>query len=135
MSPFASTRRLTLPAALTLLAALAACSTKDTPAAQPTGPDTISITRPALYPESMAYDAASDRFLLGSLTAGAVGQVAVDGTYTPLADDAQLVSSTGLAVDAPRNRVLVAVGDLAGNGARSPHQPGHAIPAGRSGQL
>lgn len=96
MNPVASARRLALPTALLLLTALAACSTKDTPTTLPAGPDTISITHAALYPESMAYDAASDRFLLGSLTAGAVGQVATDGTYSPLADDAQLVSSTGI---------------------------------------
>ena len=115
-----SARHLARPLAFTLFTALAACS-KDAaaPDTPPAVPVAITINRAALYPEGFAYDAAADRFLLGSLTAGALGQVAVDGTYSPLADDAQLVSFTGLLVDAPRNRVLAAVGDLAGNSART----------------
>lgn len=109
-------RQLALPA-LTLLATLAACSDKN--AATPAGPDMITINRPALYPESMAYDAANHHFLVGSLTAGAVGQVQDDGTYAVFADDAQLVSTTGIFVDAPRNRILACIGDLGGNGART----------------
>jgi sugar lactone lactonase YvrE len=116
MNFFAAARRAALPA-FTLLATLSACSHKDT--ATPVGPDTVTITRTALYPESMTYDAGSRRFLLGSLTAGAVGQVQDDGTYTVFADDAHLVSTTGIFVDAPRNRVLAAVGDLGGNSART----------------
>lgn len=67
----------------------------------------------------MAYDAANHRFILGSLPSGALGQVLDNGTYTAFADDAQLVSTTGIFIDAPRNRVLTAVGDLAGNSART----------------
>ncbi len=112
-------RQFALPA-YTLLATLSACSDSKTVApAAPANPETITITRAALYPESMAYDAANAHFLVGSLTAGAVGQVKDDGTYTTFAEDAQLVSTTGVFVDAPRNRVLVAVGDLGGNSARS----------------
>lgn len=118
MNFFASARQLSLPT-LTLLAALSACTDKDAPAAVPAAPEHITISRPALYPESMTYDAASNRFLLGSLTAGAVGQVQDDGTYTVFADDAQLVSTTSLLVDEPRNRLLAAVGDLAGNSTRT----------------
>jgi len=112
-------RQFALPA-LSLLATLSSCSDKETevPAA-PANPDAITITRPALYPESMAYDAANSHFLVGSLTAGALGQVKDDGTYTTFADDAQLVSTTGIFVDAPRNRVLAAIGDLGGNSART----------------
>ena len=111
------TRQFALPA-LALLATLTACSDQDTPFT-PAAPDTITISRPALYPESMAFDAASRRFLVGSLTAGTIGEVKDDGTYTPFANDAQLVSTTGILVDAPRNRVLAAVGDLGGNSART----------------
>lgn len=87
-----------LSATLTLLLALTtACSD----AAAPGLPDTITINRPALYPESMTYDAVGRRFIVGSLTAGAIGQVTADGTYTLLTDDEQLVSTIGLLVDAP----------------------------------
>lgn len=105
-----------LSATLTLLLSLTtACSDPTAPGL----PDTIPINRPALYPESMTYDAVGKRFIVSSLTAGAIGQVTADGIYTLLADDEQLVSTTGLFVDAPRNRVLTAIGDLGGNPKRT----------------
>jgi len=119
MNFFASARRVALPATLTLLAALSACSDKDKATPDSAAPDKITINRPALYPESMTFDATNNRFLLGSLTAGAIGQVQDDGAYTAFADDAQLVSTTGILVDESRNRVLAAVGDLAGNSTRT----------------
>lgn len=118
MKFFAIASRLALSATF---AALAACSDKDhdSPAAPAAGPDAITISRPALYPESMAYDDAGGRFLVGSLATGALGQVQADGSYAVFADDARLVSTTGVLLDAPRNRVLAAVGDLGGNPART----------------
>lgn len=93
------------------LLALAACSKNDIPIAQPEAPETVVFTKSALYPEGLQYDAAGSRFLVGSQTAGALGAVADDGTYSVFADDAALVSTVGLYYDAPRNRVLVAVSD------------------------
>ncbi|WP_052732969.1 SMP-30/gluconolactonase/LRE family protein [Hymenobacter terrenus] len=105
-------------AGVALLTTLAACSDEKNEEAAPATPDTITITRPALYPEGLAYDAANGRFLVSSFTTGAVGQVKDDGTYTTFADDAQLVSSAGIFLDEPRNRVLVAVADP-GTGSRT----------------
>lgn len=91
--------------------ALAACSKNDIPIAPPAVPETVVFTVPNLYPEGLQYDATGGRFLVGSQTAGALGAVADDGTYSVFADDASLVSTIGLYLDAPRNRVLVAVSD------------------------
>ncbi|MBD2767027.1 hypothetical protein IC235_03855 [Hymenobacter sp. BT664] len=104
-------RQFTAPTSVALLAVLAACSNKKTDEAAPAIPATITISRPALYPEGLAYDEANGRFLVSSFTAGVVGQVKDDGTYSAFADDAQLVSTTGLFLDVPRNRLLVAIAD------------------------
>lgn len=101
------------------LLTLAACSKNDIPIAQPETPETVAFTKPALYPEGLQYDAAGNRFLVSSQTAGTVGAVADNGTYTEFATDAALVSSVGLNLDAGRNRVLVAVSDPGYNTART----------------
>ncbi len=101
------------------LLALAACSKTDIPVAPPAAPETVAFTVPGLYPEGLQYDAQSGHFLVSSQTAGALGAVADDGTYTVFADNPALVSSIGLCLDAPRNRVLAAVSDPGYNAARS----------------
>ncbi len=105
-------QRLALPTTGALLLFLAACATKPTPGGAVVTPATVTITRPNLYPEGLAYDAATNHFLVSSFTAGTLGQVQPDGTYTTFADDPQLISSLGLYLDAPRNRVLTAVTDI-----------------------
>lgn len=116
MNIFNSSVYFSLTAALTLFAVLTtACTDNGTQLV----PDMITINQSALYPESMAYDAANKRFIVGSLTAGTLGQVKADGTYLPFADDDQLVSTTGIFIDEFRNRILTAVGDLAGNSRRT----------------
>lgn len=113
---FAPARRL---APLAGLLALAACSKDDIPIAPPEAPETVVFTKAGLYPEGLQYDAVGSRFLVSSQTAGALGAVADDGTYSVFADDAALVSTIGLYYDAPRNRVLAAVSDPGYNAART----------------
>jgi hypothetical protein len=57
------------------------------------------------------YDKIRNRFLVSSLTEGAIYAVKDDGTYTLFAQDNQLISTIGMCIDEPRNRVLVAVSD------------------------
>ncbi len=84
----------------------------------PAAPSLISFTQAGLYPENMQYDAAGRRFLVSSVTAGNIGQVADDGTYSVFASATNaagtrfIASSTGVYLDAPRNRVLVASANL-----------------------
>lgn len=102
-----------LPAALLLSSLLTACDKDETAtvATPPPPPDAVTFTQAGRYPEGVQYDATNTRFLVGSLTTGAVGQVKDDGTYTVFTDDSQLISSVGLNLDDPRGRLLVAVSD------------------------
>jgi sugar lactone lactonase YvrE len=99
-----------------LLVAASACSKDDNTASLPTQ---VSFTQAGLYPEGTQYDDQNKHFLVSSQTAGRIGQVADDGTYTQFADDAQLISTIGLKLDADRNRLLVAVSDPGYNTART----------------
>lgn len=67
----------------------------------------VVVNKPALYPEGLDYDAAGDRFLLSSVREGSVYQVLSNGDVSPFIQDERLVSSTGIHVDSPRNRLLV----------------------------
>src|SRR5215213_1773212 len=60
------------------------------------------IQRPGLDPECIEYDAAHERFLLGSLSEGTIFEVTDDGTITPFIEDEDLVSSVGIEVDGDR---------------------------------
>lgn len=99
-----------------LLPLAAACDHDDTPSLLP---GQVVIRQANLYPEGNQYDQRRNRFLVSSQTAGTIGQVDLDGNYTPFADDASLVSTIGLNLDADRNRLLVAVSDPGYNTART----------------
>ncbi|SFP72082.1 SMP-30/gluconolactonase/LRE family protein [Hymenobacter arizonensis] len=115
----ASTRL--VPVALMGLLLLSSCSKdEDTGMTTPPAPATIAFTQAGLYPEGVQYDAPNSRFLVTSLTTGRVGQVKDDGTYsTAFPDEPRLVSAIGMLLDAPRNRVLVAISDPGANQQRS----------------
>ena len=70
-------------------------------------PDTIVAERGGFIPEGVEYDTTNDRFLIGSLTDGTVYQIHNDGGMTPVVSDEELVSSVGIEVDEPRDRLLV----------------------------
>ncbi|MFC4912396.1 hypothetical protein [Actinomadura gamaensis] len=59
----------------------------------------------------MAWDPTRKTFLVGSLRHGTVGIVRRDGSVRTLVNDPSLVSVTGIKVDAPRGRLLVANAD------------------------
>ena len=89
---------------------LATADTSIAPAALPTG---VVLREPGLFPESVGWDAQHDRFLVTSVTRGIVTAVNDDGSHEPLTDGRELVSAVGVAVDQPRDRLLVAGGDFA----------------------
>jgi sugar lactone lactonase YvrE len=74
-------------------------------------PATIVAERGGFIPEGVEYDAANGRFLTGSLSEGSILQIHNDGRVTTVVSDADLVSSIGIEVDAPRDRLLVANSD------------------------
>ena len=109
-----------LPTALLGVSLLAACTNDDEPGPPaPSQPDAIGFSQANLYPEGVQYDASGKRFLVSSLTTGAVGQVKDDGTYALFADNAALLSSVGMSLDDSRNRLLVAVSDPGYNAQRT----------------
>jgi sugar lactone lactonase YvrE len=105
--------------ALASLLALASACKKDSDADSPALPEAVSFTQAGLYPEGTQYDDQRGLFLVSSQTAGRIGQVNDAGSYAAFADDAQLVSTIGLKLDAARSRLLVAVSDPGYNTART----------------
>lgn len=76
-------------------------------------PQTIVYQTAGLFPEGIEWDAARERFLVGSLGLGTIYQVTDDGTATPLIEDADLISTVGIEVDEARDRLLVVNSDAA----------------------
>ena len=110
-------------AAAALLVA-AACTPEPeapAPAAAPAAPKgkTIVAERGGFIPEGVEYDQANKRFLTGSLAEGSIFEIHEDGRVTPFITDPALVSSVGIEVDEPRDRLLVANSD------RAAFQPGN----------
>jgi len=65
-----------------------------------------------VYAEGVAWSAQQQAFLVGSVRHGTIGKVNLHGEYSAFIADNALVSSVGLTVDAKRNLVWVAIGDL-----------------------
>ena len=74
-------------------------------------PETIVAERGGFIPEGVEYDTTNGRFLTGSLAEGSIFQIHNDGRVTTVVSDPDLVSSVGIEVDEPRNRLLVANSD------------------------
>lgn len=92
-----------------------AAATPPAPAAQTAADDTIPATitaeRGGFIPEGIEYDQANERFLTGSLAEGSIFTIGLDGSVTPFIEDPELVSSVGIEVDEPRDRLLAANSD------------------------
>jgi hypothetical protein len=76
-------------------------------------PANIVAKRGGFIPEGIEYDQANKRLLTGSLAEGSIFVIGNDGSVTPFVTDPQLVSSVGIEVDEPRDRLLVANSDRA----------------------
>lgn len=88
-------------------------SAPSAPSADSGMPASIVAERGAFIPEGIEYDKANGRFLTGSLAEGTIFEIDGDGTMTPFVEDPELVSSVGIEVDEPRDRLLVANSDRA----------------------
>ncbi|MEL7350334.1 MAG: hypothetical protein AAF171_19670 [Cyanobacteria bacterium P01_A01_bin.116] len=73
----------------------------------PAAPRTIEIEKTALYPEGIEYNPNTGKFLLSSVREGTIYEIDETGAYTPFIEDERLVSTTGIHIDAERNRLLV----------------------------
>ncbi|MEZ0608205.1 gluconolaconase [Fibrella sp. WM1] len=83
--------------AVAALVSLNACK-KNTDVDAPQFAERINFTADRQYPEGIAYAPSLNQFLVTSLTQGKVGTVDVNGTYTDLFTDAQLISAQGIKV-------------------------------------
>lgn len=74
--------------------------------------ESIEILKPALYPESLAYDNINNRFLVGSFRDGCIYEVSHDGSYKKFTDGSVISSALGVRIDTKHNRLYVANSDL-----------------------
>lgn len=72
----------------------------------------LGVRKPALYPETVEYNATDGKFLLSSFRDGAIYEVDEAGNASRLVDDPRLCSVLGIAVDAPRGRLWAVNSDL-----------------------
>jgi len=72
----------------------------------------LAVRHPALYPETIEYDAKKDVFLLGSFREGAIYEVDRTGSASLLVDDSRLCSVLGIALDARHGKVWAVNSDL-----------------------
>jgi len=84
----------------------------------------IPFSADTIYPEGVAYSARQSTFLVGSVRHGTIGKVSAEGRYVPFIQDKALISSTGLFLDAQRNTLWVANGDVGGSVHSSPATQG-----------
>ncbi|MEO8180835.1 MAG: cupin domain-containing protein [Deltaproteobacteria bacterium] len=87
------------------------------------GASPLVITRPALYPETLADNPESHQFLVSSLREGAVYAIGLDGRARKLVADSRLSSILGIAVDPRSGRLLVTNSDLGAGVRRSVRGP------------
>ncbi|USQ51517.1 hypothetical protein NFX37_12270 [Serratia marcescens] len=67
---------------------------------------------PAPTPEGIAWNARAGAFLVSSLRGGQLGLVYPDGRYRRFSTGSGLITTSGMLVDAERNRVLVCNEDV-----------------------
>jgi len=79
--------------------------------AAPDPPEMIVAERGGFIPEGVEYDTINRRFLTGSLSEGWIFEIHNDGRVTAVVSDPELVSSVGIEVDEPNDRLLVANSD------------------------
>lgn len=91
-------------AAVPFALALAGCATAPGLTLEASEPSII-IQRPALFPETVAYDGESDGFLLSSLREGAVFRLDRSGKAAVAVRDPRLCSVLGIAIDEERGRI------------------------------
>lgn len=111
-------KRFTLLAAICLVGGFGCTPQSESPAPAASAPSaqmgkTIVAQRGGFIPEGIEYDQANHRFLTGSLAEGTIFEIHDDGAVTPFVTDPALVSSVGIEVDEPRDRLLVANSDRA----------------------
>ena len=94
-----------------LLFSLLGCTDTHALTFDSSGPS-LTVNRPALYPETIEYNPKSDQFLVSSFREGAIYEVDRSGGTSLLVDDPRLCSVLGIAVDAARGKLWAVNSDL-----------------------
>jgi sugar lactone lactonase YvrE len=74
--------------------------------------ESITVNKPALFPEGIDYNPTTDKFIVGSFRDGGVYEIDLDGNYHRLINDERLNSVLAVRVDIKRNRLFVANSDV-----------------------
>ena len=74
--------------------------------------DSITIDKPALYPEGIDYNPKTDKFIVGSFRDGGVYEIDSDGGHHRIVNDERLNSVLAVRVDIKRDRLLVVNSDI-----------------------
>ena len=74
--------------------------------------DSITIDKPALYPEGIDYNPKTDKFIVGSFRDGGVYEIDSDGGSHRIVNDERLNSVLAVRVDVKRDRLLVVNSDI-----------------------
>ncbi|MCC6614175.1 MAG: hypothetical protein IT320_11905 [Anaerolineae bacterium] len=74
-------------------------------------PSEVAFTEPGIMPEGVEWDAANERFLVGSLSTGTIRAISDDETIEPFIEDDELASTVGIEIDEATNRLLVTNSD------------------------
>lgn len=75
-------------------------------------PDRIVAERGGFIPEGIEFDTLNNRFLTGSLADGTIYEITYNGQLVPAFTSPDLISTVGIEVDEPRNRLLVTNSDM-----------------------
>lgn len=94
------------------VAMLSGCTRTASIVLSPSG-SALTIRHPALYPETIEYDATRDAFLVSSFRKGAVYAVDRHGAATVVVNDDRLCSVLGIALDAQRGKLWAVNSDFA----------------------
>ena len=97
--------------ALVLAATLVGCVRSPAVVLNPAG-SSLTVHRPALYPETIEYDRKRDAFLVSSFREGAVYAIDSRGEATVLVNDERLCSVLGIAIDEKRGRLWAVNSDF-----------------------
>lgn len=74
--------------------------------------DSITIDKPALYPEGIDYNPKTDKFIVGSFRDGGVYEIDSEGGSHRIVNDERLNSVLAVRVDIKRDRLLVVNSDI-----------------------
>jgi hypothetical protein len=91
-------------------------------------PPKIRFSANQLYPETASWSAKEKVFFVSSVRHGTVGNVTLEGKYTPFISDDKLISTVGLLADDAHNTLWVTNSDPGAGDRTNPATQGKLAP-------